>query len=124
MTDLIDKLRLQHQSGQLPSAADAQTLGQIDDTRALADLAAELRDQGFANIVTYSRKVFIPLTHLCRDVCHYCTFAQVPRKVQAPYQSIEEILTTARHGADMGCKEALFTLGEKPELRYKGKSVV
>jgi FO synthase len=119
LTDLIDKLRLQHQRGELPSPADALALAQTDDTRALADLAAELRDQGFANIVTYSRKVFIPLTHLCRDVCHYCTFAQVPRKVRAPYQSIDEILETARHGADMGCKEALFTLGEKPELRYK-----
>ena len=69
--------------------------------------------------MTYSRKVFIPLTHLCRDVCHYCTFAQVPRKVMAPYMSIDEVLEVARHGAAMGCKEALFTLGEKPELRYK-----
>ena len=78
-----------------------------------------IRDQGFNNVVTYSRKVFIPLTHLCRDVCHYCTFAQVPRKVQAPYLSIDEVLELARHGQRMGCKEALFTLGEKPELRYK-----
>ncbi len=116
---LIDKLRSQHQLGERPSVIDALALAKVDDTRELAGLAAELRDQGFANIVTYSRKVFIPLTHLCRDVCHYCTFAQVPRKVRAPYQSIEEILDTARHGAAMGCKEALFTLGEKPELRYK-----
>ncbi|MCB1683423.1 MAG: hypothetical protein KDI31_03020, partial [Pseudomonadales bacterium] len=103
----------------MPEASDALALAGIGDTAALACLAAELRDQGFANLVTYSKKVFIPLTHLCRDVCHYCTFAQVPRKVQAPYQSIEQVLETARQGAALGCKEALFTLGEKPELRYK-----
>jgi len=119
LTELIDRLRDSHRQGQLPSAADALALADTTDTRALAGLAAELRDEGFAGIVTYSRKVFIPLTHLCRDVCHYCTFAQVPRKVQAPYLSIDEVLETARHGAEMGCKEALFTLGEKPELRYK-----
>ncbi|MDE0064296.1 MAG: 5-amino-6-(D-ribitylamino)uracil--L-tyrosine 4-hydroxyphenyl transferase CofH, partial [Gammaproteobacteria bacterium] len=71
------------------------------------------------NVVTYSRKVFFPLTHLCRDVCHYCTFAQVPRKLKAPYMSLDDVLEIARHGASLGCKEALFTLGEKPELRYK-----
>ncbi|MGD8831289.1 MAG: 5-amino-6-(D-ribitylamino)uracil--L-tyrosine 4-hydroxyphenyl transferase CofH [Pseudomonadales bacterium] len=119
MNPLIDRLRSTHALGNLPDTADALALADVDDTRALAGLAAELRDQGFANIVTYSRKVFIPLTHLCRDVCHYCTFAQVPRKVRAPYLSIDEVLETARHGAEMGCKEALFTLGEKPELRYK-----
>ncbi|MFU8817707.1 MAG: 5-amino-6-(D-ribitylamino)uracil--L-tyrosine 4-hydroxyphenyl transferase CofH, partial [Pseudomonadales bacterium] len=59
------------------------------------------------------------LTHLCRDVCHYCTFAQVPRKLKAAYLTVDEVLDIARHGAAMGCKEALFTLGEKPELRYK-----
>ena len=118
-TTLIERLRASHQQGQLPSEADALALADVEDTAALAQLAAQLRDQGFANVVTYSRKVFIPLTHLCRDVCHYCTFAQVPRKVKAPYLTIEEVLETARHGAEMGCKEALFTLGEKPELRYK-----
>ncbi len=103
----------------LPDHEQALSLADIEDTRLLADLAAEVRDAGFANVVTYSRKVFIPLTHLCRDVCHYCTFAQVPRKVRAPYLTIDEVLEVARHGAEMGCKEALFTLGEKPELRYK-----
>jgi len=96
----------------------ARTIAAIDDTAALAAIAADLRDQGFHNVVTYSRKVFIPLTHLCRDVCHYCTFAQVPRKLKAPYMTVEEVLEVARHGAALGCKEALFTLGEKPELRY------
>ena len=106
-------------SGIAPSDEDALRLADCANTRALADVAQELRDRGFHNVVTYSRKVFIPLTHLCRDVCHYCTFAQVPRKLKAPYMSIEEVLEIARHGQRMGCKEALFTLGEKPELRYK-----
>jgi FO synthase len=106
-------------AGKRLTDSEALALADFTDTRALADVASVLRDQGFRNTVTYSRKVFIPLTHLCRDVCHYCTFAQVPRKVVAPYMSIEEVLEVARHGASMGCKEALFTLGEKPELRYK-----
>ncbi|GIS19172.1 MAG: hypothetical protein CM15mP120_10880 [Pseudomonadota bacterium] len=106
-------------AGILPTDEEALALADYTDTRALADAASQMRDQGFNNVVTYSRKVFIPLTHLCRDVCHYCTFAQVPRKVQAPYLSIDEVLELARHGQRMGCKEALFTLGEKPELRYK-----
>lgn len=94
-------------------------LAQSGDTAALMQTAAILRDAGHQNAISYSRKVFIPLTHLCRDVCHYCTFAQVPRKVQAPYLSPEEVLKIATDGARAGCKEALFTLGDKPELRYK-----
>lgn len=105
--------------GILPTEQQALQLASCEDTKALADIASQLRDRGFNNVVTYSRKVFIPLTHLCRDVCHYCTFAQVPRKLDAPYLSMEEVLDVARHGQRMGCKEALFTLGEKPELRYK-----
>ncbi len=69
-------------------------------------------------IVSYSRKVFIPLTRLCRDVCHYCTFATAPRHIPAPYLTIDEAVAVARGGADVGCKEALFTLGDQPELRY------
>ena len=103
----------------LPDRDLALALAAVDDTAALAALAARVRDRGFGNLVTYSRKVFIPLTHLCRDVCHYCTFAQVPRKLKAAYLTVDEVLEIARHGAAMGCKEALFTLGEKPELRYK-----
>ncbi len=115
----MNKLLQQVREGVRLSDDNALALAEFTDTRALADVAFVLRDQGFRNTVTYSRKVFIPLTHLCRDVCHYCTFAQVPRKVIAPYMSIDEVLEVARHGATMGCKEALFTLGEKPELRYK-----
>ena len=81
--------------------------------------ASALRDEGFGNRVTYSRKIFIPLTKLCRDVCHYCTFAQAPKRVERPYMSIDEVVELARAGQAMGCKEALFTLGERPELRYK-----
>ena len=89
------------------------------DTAALAHVAASLRDVGFRNVVTYSRKVFIPLTHLCRDVCHYCTFAQTPSKIAAPYMPLAAVLEVARRGAEAGCKEALFTLGERPERRYR-----
>ena len=105
--------------GYVPTEAEALALADATDIDALVRAAGPIRDRGFGNTVTYSRKVFIPLTHLCRDVCHYCTFAQVPRKVMAPYMSIDEVLAVAREGAALGCKEALFTLGEKPELRYK-----
>ena len=89
------------------------------DVRELMARAAELRDQGHGRVVSYSPKVFIPLTKLCRDVCHYCTFAQPPRPGQRAYLSIDEVLDVARAGAEAGCHEALFTLGDKPELRYK-----
>jgi FO synthase len=87
----------------------------------LADLAAEARKRrdgrGPAR-TTYSRKVFIPLTRLCADVCHYCTFATTPSQLAAPYLSPEEVLEIARAGRAAGCKEALFTLGDAPERRY------
>src|SRR5438270_13366610 len=69
-------------------------------------------------LVTYSPKVFVPLTTLCRDVCHYCTFARPPRRGERAYLSIDEVLAVARAGAAAGCREALLTLGDKPELRY------
>lgn len=71
------------------------------------------------NVVSYSRKVFVPVTELCRDVCHYCTFAKSPRKLQSPYMSPEQVLAVAEAGKANDCKEVLFTLGDKPELRYK-----
>ncbi|PLW83411.1 7,8-didemethyl-8-hydroxy-5-deazariboflavin synthase [Kineobactrum sediminis] len=119
MTTDWHKLRYKLLEGTLPDDEQALALATFTDTRALAELAAELRDRGHRNVVTYSRKVFIPLTHLCRDVCHYCTFARTPKKITSPYLSIEEVLTLCREGAAMGCQEALFTLGEKPELRYR-----
>ena len=80
--------------------------------------AAEVRDRHFGPRVTYSRKVFIPLTKLCRDNCGYCTFAHGPRPGERAFLTPEEVLEIARAGAAAGCKEALFTLGDKPEKRY------
>ena len=80
--------------------------------------AARLRDEGHGRLISYSRKVFIPLTRLCRDVCHYCTFAEAPTAGHTPYLTPDEVLAIARAGEAAGCTEALFTLGDKPELRY------
>nr|WP_291907628.1 5-amino-6-(D-ribitylamino)uracil--L-tyrosine 4-hydroxyphenyl transferase CofH [Candidatus Microthrix sp.] len=80
--------------------------------------AAARRDAAFGNRVTYSPKVFIPLTMLCSDRCGYCTFAQPPARLEHPYLGLDEVLKLARAGAEAGCHEALFTLGERPELRY------
>ena len=91
------------------------------DSIPLADLIAEaekLTLGSFGSVVTYSRKVFIPLTQLCRDVCHYCTFAQTPRHRSKPYLLRDDVLTIARAGVAAGCREALFTLGDQPEDRY------
>jgi FO synthase len=93
---------------------------------ALVDLcrsAARVRDQGLADagregVITYSRKVFIPLTRLCRDRCHYCTFVTTPNRTATPFLSPDEVLKIAAEGAAMGCKEALFTLGDRPEDRW------
>jgi FO synthase len=89
----------------------------------LLEYASRTRDAGLEaagrpGIITYSRKVFIPLTRLCRDRCGYCTFATVPHRLEAPYLSPDEVLEIARQGAAMGCKEALFTLGDRPEDRW------
>jgi FO synthase len=81
--------------------------------------AARLRDAGHGCIVSYSRKVFIPLTRLCRDFCSYCTFARAPSPHERAYLTADEVLAIARAGRDAGCTEALFTLGDKPELRYR-----
>ncbi len=80
--------------------------------------ARRSRDAHHGNRITYSPKVFIPLTKLCRDRCGYCTFAQPPARLEAPYLTPEEVLSIARNGAEAGCHEALFTLGERPEVRY------
>jgi FO synthase len=101
-----------------PTTEEALALAERPADAALLENARVLRDQGFGNVLTYSKKVFIPLTYLCRDVCHYCTFAKTPRHVASPYMSVEDAVAIAREGAAQGCKEALLTLGEKPELRY------
>ncbi|HEX2026214.1 MAG TPA: 7,8-didemethyl-8-hydroxy-5-deazariboflavin synthase CofG, partial [Actinomycetota bacterium] len=87
----------------------------LDD---LLHIASSLRDLGHGRTVTYSRKVFVPLTMLCRDVCHYCTFAKPPAKLDRPFLTPEEAVAIADAGRAVGCKEALFTLGDKPEERY------
>lgn len=84
----------------------------------LLSRARAIRDASYANRITYSPKVFIPLTMLCRDKCGYCTFAQPPARVTSPYLSLDEIVAIAEQGAHVGCHEALFTLGERPEERY------
>src|SRR6195952_1600187 len=92
------------------------------ETAPLSELmaqAAQKRDDAFGRNISYSRKVFIPLTKLCRDVCHYCTFAERPRPGHRAYLSADEVLAIARAGQAAGCTEALFTLGDKPELPYR-----
>jgi FO synthase len=94
------------------------------DLGRLLSYAARARDAGLAaagrpGVITYSRKVFIPLTRLCRDRCGYCTFATVPHRLDGPYLPPDEVLAIARHGAALGCKEALFTLGDRPEDRWR-----
>ncbi|MGH3321819.1 MAG: bifunctional FO biosynthesis protein CofGH [Streptosporangiaceae bacterium] len=111
--------------GKTLDAAEATVLlyargGRLDD---LLASASRVRDAGLdaagrPGVVTYSRKVFIPLTRLCRDRCGYCTFAKAPAKVDAPYVSPDEVVDIARRGAGLGCKEALFTLGDRPEDRW------
>jgi FO synthase len=117
----------------LARARDGKTLDISEATtllhargKALTELlghAARVRDAGLAaagrpGIITYSRKVFIPLTRLCRDRCAYCTFVTVPGRLDSPYLSPDEVLQIARDGAALGCKEALFTLGDRPEDRW------
>ncbi|GAA2347773.1 FO synthase [Streptomyces violaceusniger] len=98
-----------------------------EDLRELMASAARVRDAGLEaagrpGVITYSRSVFIPLTRLCRDKCHYCTFATVPGKLRRAghgmFMSPDEVLAIARRGAEMGCKEALITLGDRPEDRW------
>ena len=116
----IDEVLEEARTGRRPSADAALALADADsaDLQPLMALAAELRDAGHGGLVTYSPKVFIPLTQLCRDVCHYCTFAHPPRPGEPVYLDAEAVLAIARAGAEAGCHEALFTLGDKPELRY------
>jgi len=105
------------------SQAEALALASCDDLDALMKEAARLRDRGHGSLVSYSRKVFIPLTQLCRDSCHYCTFAHPPRSGERAYLTPDEVLASARAGKEAGCREALFTLGDKPELRYQAARI-
>jgi FO synthase len=100
--------------------ADAYALIRAEgtDLESLFHAAADVREQRTGRVVTYSRKVFIPLTNLCRDRCGYCTFARTPDDPRAHTMAPEEVLKVAEAGRRAGCKEALFSLGERPELRY------
>ena len=111
--------------GKALDQAEATTLlhARGDDLQTLLAYASQVRDQGLAaanrpGVITYSRKVFIPLTRLCRDRCAYCTFATVPHRLHSLYLEPDEVLDIARRGAGLGCKEALFTLGDRPEERW------
>jgi len=106
-----------------PGEAAVLLAARGDDLAALCAAAGRVRDAGLVaagrpGVVTFSPKVFIPLTRLCRDRCHYCTFVTVPGKLSAPYLSPDEVLAIASQGAALGCKEALFTLGDRPEDRW------
>src|SRR5580658_7239264 len=104
----------------MTTLAGFKTTGDLVEATAadLAPRAFEKARELFGRVVTYSPKVFIPLTKLCRDRCGYCTFAQAPAHVASPYMSLDEVMEVAQAGRDAGCTEALFTLGERPELRY------
>ncbi|HXZ65402.1 MAG TPA: bifunctional FO biosynthesis protein CofGH, partial [Streptosporangiaceae bacterium] len=112
--------------GKALDQAEAAVLLQArgDDLTALLGHAGRVRDSGLMaagrpGVITYSRKVFIPLTRLCRDRCAYCTFVTVPGRLTAPFLSPDEVLKIASDGASLGCKEALFTLGDRPEARWR-----
>jgi FO synthase len=108
------------EAGKALSLEEAETLLSAtgEPLERLVAVAGHLRDLGHGDTVTYSRKVFLPLTMLCRDHCHYCTFAKPPAKLETPFLSPEEAVAIADAGRRLGCKEALFTLGDAPEDRY------
>jgi FO synthase len=106
-------------TGLRPSALEARSLAACNDLTLLGRTAASIRDRVDGDLLTYSRKIFLPLTQLCRDSCHYCIFAQPPRRGEPVYLVPDQILALARAGERAGCKEALFTLGDRPELRYR-----
>jgi len=105
--------------GEVIDGDQAIGLAGYDDLDRLLQAARDRRDLEHGSRVSYSPKVFIPLTQLCRDVCHYCTFAHAPRNLASPYLSVDEAIAIAAKGARAGCHEALFTLGDRPESRYR-----
>lgn len=105
-------------NGRLPEA-DALALLEKAEPAAMIEVAGTLRDHGHGSIISFSKKVFIPLTQLCRDSCHYCTFARPPKRGARAYLNSDEVIKIAAAGVTGGCREALFTLGDKPERRYR-----
>jgi FO synthase len=114
----IDRAFTTAEAGQPVSHSDALALAGCSDLPRLMGVAEAMCLAGHGRAVSFSKKVFIPLTRLCRDVCHYCTFARAPSKTEPHFLSPDAILDIARAGAAAGCKEALFTLGDQPEDRY------
>ena len=117
----LDELAGRASGGERLGDADARALAELapsDPSTVLAAAAAK-RDDLTGPVVTFSKKVFIPLTKLCRDACGYCTFAHPPRPGEAAYLTIDEVLAIARAGREAGCAEALFTLGDKPERKWR-----
>ena len=115
----LESLLSRARGGDKPSPDDVMALADCNDLPAMMAVAAAIRDRGHGATISYSRKVFIPLTKLCRNSCHYCTFAHPPRRGERGYLRPEEVVAIAQAGVDAGCREALFTLGDKPELRYR-----
>src|SRR5437870_6591472 len=123
MTDPTHQLRralARARAGKALTVDEAEALlgARGDALDQLMSIATGLRDLGHGTTVTYSRKVFVTLTMLCRDHCHYCTFAKPPARLEAAYLGPEQVVAIAEAGRKLGCKEALFTLGDKPEDRY------
>ena len=106
------------------SREEALSLMEEAPLQTLVEAAAAVRDRFKGRTVSYSKKVFIPLTHLCRDYCGYCTFRADPQAGVQPYMLPDEVLAVAEAGRRAGCKEALFSLGDKPERILDRKSVV
>ena len=102
-----------------PEPEEALNLVKHNELDSLVRLASQLRDQQHGKVISYSKKVFIPLTKLCRDVCHYCTFSREPINNQSCFMRPDEVLRLVQEGEKLGCKEVLFTLGDKPEMRYQ-----
>lgn len=115
----IETILAQSLGGIEPCDETALLLAGANDLDTLMGVATQVRDIGFGGLMTYSPKVFIPLTRLCRDSCHYCTFATRPSQLERAYMSPEEVLAVAKAGQRLGCHEALFTLGERPEERWQ-----
>ncbi|MGH2649707.1 MAG: 7,8-didemethyl-8-hydroxy-5-deazariboflavin synthase CofG, partial [Actinomycetota bacterium] len=118
---LIRRALSRAEAGKTLSLDEAEGLvaARGEDLDRLVRVASGLRELGHGSTITYSRKVFIPLTMLCRDHCHYCTFAKPPARLERPFLSIEEVVAIAEGGRTRGCKEALFTLGDRPEARWR-----
>jgi FO synthase len=117
----LDELAQRASGGGRLDDAEARGLAALapGDPAAVRAAAAAKRDEATGPVVTFSKKVFVPLTKLCRDACGYCTFAHPPRPGEAAYLTIDEVLEIARAGRAAGCAEALFTLGDKPERKWR-----